>query len=99
MSKNDKDKLVDTVIGEAILSIMESGDEVSFDALIRRLQESLSAEDNGEKQDAIRTAIGGVHDFCTHPVEKRASKRLQVNHRHSRLQCASLVMNEKTVKH
>jgi hypothetical protein len=39
MSKNDKDKLVDTVMGEAILTLLESAEDISFDALIVQLQE------------------------------------------------------------
>ena len=98
MSKNEKEKRVDTVIGEAILSLLESDDDVSFDALIGQLQENLSAEANGDRQEAIRTAISGVHDFRARPQEK-ASTGLQVNPRQSRQPCDSLVMNEKTVKH
>ncbi|MGK9175725.1 hypothetical protein KXR87_21315 [Yokenella regensburgei] len=99
MSKNDKEKLVDTVMGEAVLSILESDDDVSFDALIGQLQESLSAESNDERQEALRSAIGGVHSFRTRPGGKKAPGRLQVTQRKSRLQHASLVMDENTVKH
>lgn len=99
MSKNDKEKLVDTVMGEAVLSILESEDDVSFDALIGQLQEALSTEHDGERQEALRTAIGGVHGFRIRPAEKLAPQRLHLTQRKSRLQHASLVMNEKTVKH
>ncbi len=99
MSKNDKEKLVDTVMGEAVLSILESDDDVSFDALIGQLQESLSAEHDGERQEALRTAIGGVHNFRTRPAGKVAPGRLQVTQRKSRLQHASLIMDVNTVKH
>lgn len=63
MSKNDKERLVDTIMGEAVLHLLENDDNVSFDALIGQLQENLQSETDREKRDAYRTAINGVHQF------------------------------------
>ena len=37
MSKNETDQLVDTVMGEAVLTLLESDDDISYDALIGQL--------------------------------------------------------------
>jgi len=63
MRKNDKEKLVDTIMGEAVLNLLKNDDNVSFDALISQLQENLHNETDREKRDAYRTAINGVHQF------------------------------------
>ncbi|WP_318363799.1 hypothetical protein [Enterobacter sp.] len=63
MSKNDKERLVDTIMGEAVLHLLENDDNVSFDALIGQLQENLQNETDRERRDAFRTAINGVHQF------------------------------------
>jgi len=41
MFKNDSDPLVDTVIGEAVIELLESDSAVSFDELIAKLQENM----------------------------------------------------------
>ncbi|VYT80601.1 hypothetical protein [Metakosakonia massiliensis] len=100
MSKNDKDKLVDTVMGEAVLSLLDSDDDVSFDALIGQLQVSLSAETNGERQEAYRTAISGVHNFRAQPEQRKgAASRLQMTQRKSRMRYSAFASSSKEVKH
>ena len=51
MFKNDSDPLVDTVIGEAVIELLESDSAVSFDELIAKLQESLSHETDSDRRD------------------------------------------------
>lgn len=85
MSKNDVDKLVDAVMGEAVLSLLESVDEVSFDALITQLQENLTDETDSERREAFRSAINGVHHFRNQPVPLMPSADHLSIHRQSSL--------------
>lgn len=89
MFNNENDTLVDTVIGEAVIALLESDKAVSFDELIAKLQESLSSETDSTRQAALRTAIGGIHKFRSQPViakrpaqgaEKDALLRSLINH-------------------
>ena len=59
MSKNDKDRLVDKVMGEADMTLLEADDNVSFDALIGQLQDNLHDETDYGRREAFRTAING----------------------------------------
>lgn len=87
MSKNDKDRLVDKVMGEAVMTLLEADDDVSFDALIGQLQENLHGEIDHGRREAFRTAINGVHHFRTLPDdESHTSNRLRLHKRESRLQ-------------
>jgi len=82
MSKNDKERLVDKVMGEAVMSLLESDDSVSFDALIGQLQVSLHDECDHGRREAFRTAINGVHQFRTLPDSgTRSSRSLKLHKR------------------
>lgn len=81
MSKNDKDRLVDKVMGEAVMSLLEADDSVSFDALIGQLQESLHDEADHGRREAFRTAINGVHHFKTIPESGTSPSRALKLHR------------------
>ncbi|WP_313083874.1 biofilm development regulator YmgB/AriR family protein [Atlantibacter sp.] len=74
MSDNDNQKLVDTVMGEAVMALLESEKAVSFDELIAKLQESLSNETDPQRQAAYRAAIGGIHKFRSQPVVTKHSR-------------------------
>lgn len=63
MRKSDKDRLVDRVMGEAVMSLLEADGSISFDALIGQLQESLHDESDQVRREAFRTAINGVYQF------------------------------------
>lgn len=92
MSKNDKERLVDTIMGEAVLHLLENDDNVSFDALIGQLQENLQNETDRERRDAYRTAINGVHQFRSLQTKSvRAQGSLKENLRSSLAQKASSV--------
>lgn len=100
MSKNDKEKLVDTVMGEAILTLLESADDISFDALIVQLQENLRTETDSERQEAWRSAISGVHHFRTQPENsKKSAWSLQTTQRKNRLRGDTLLNINKAIKH
>lgn len=75
MSKNDKDRLVDKVMGEAVMTLLEADDNVSFDALIGQLQDNLHDETDYGRREAFRTAINGVHHFRAQPDEAESSSR------------------------
>lgn len=84
MSKNDKDRLVDKVMGEAVMTLLEVDDNVSFDALIGQLQDNLHDETDYGRREAFRTAINGVHHFRTLPDEAEGpSRSLKLNRRDS----------------
>ncbi|MDU1951442.1 MULTISPECIES: biofilm development regulator YmgB/AriR family protein [Atlantibacter] len=95
MFKNDSDPLVDTVIGEAVIELLESDSAVSFDELIAKLQESLSHETDSDRQTAYRTAIGGIHKFRNQPV---IAKRPAQGHERDAL-LRSLLNHSETTKH
>ena len=81
MSKNDKDRLVDKVMGEAVMSLLEADDSVSFDALIGQLQENLNDETDHGLREAFRTAISGVHHFRALPGTGSSPSRSLKLHR------------------
>lgn len=81
MSKNDKDRLVDRVMGEAVMSLLEMDDSVSFDALIGQLQESLQQESDQVRREAFRLAINDVHQFKTLPENGSSPSRALKPHR------------------
>ncbi|MGP3592048.1 hypothetical protein [Vagococcus sp. WN89Y] len=100
MSKNETDKLVDSVMGEAVLALLESDDDVSFDALIGQLQEYMLDETDTARRKAFQTAINGVHHYKTQPPLSRRSKgSLQVNRLSSHLPLTGPVMDNKARKH
>ncbi|MCR4457394.1 MULTISPECIES: hypothetical protein [Enterobacteriaceae] len=81
MSKNDKERLVDKVMGEAVMSLLEADDNVSFDALLSQLQESLHDENDHGRREAFRTAINGVHQFRMLPDSGSSPSRSLKLHR------------------
>ncbi len=86
MSKNDKDRLVDKVMGEAVMTLLEADDDVSFDALIGQLQDNLKGELDHGRREAFRTAINGVHHFRTLPDEdEHSTTRVKLPKRDARL--------------
>ncbi|MEX5413662.1 biofilm development regulator YmgB/AriR family protein [Atlantibacter hermannii] len=95
MFKNDNDTLVDTVIGEAVIELLQTDKEVSFDELIAKLQEGLRSETDTLRQSAYRTAIGGIHKFRSQPVI--AKRQAQGTEKDSLLK--SLLGFTTTIKH
>ncbi|WLI77255.1 hypothetical protein Q5705_01445 [Kosakonia sp. H02] len=100
MSKNESDKLVDTVMGEAVLTLLESDDDVSYDALIGQLQAFLRDESDNDRRKAFQTAISGIHHYKTQPVATRGLKgSLQVSRLRSWLPLSGPEMDSKARKH
>lgn len=99
MSKNETDKLVDSVMGEAVLALLESDDDVSFDALIGQLQEYMLDEMDTARRKAFQTAINGVHHYKTLPLSQKVKGSLQVNRLRSRLPLSGLAMDNIARKH
>ncbi|WP_312979794.1 biofilm development regulator YmgB/AriR family protein [Atlantibacter sp.] len=95
MFKNDNDTLVDTVIGEAVIELLQDDKAVSFDELIAKLQEGLSNETDSVRQAAYRTAIGGIHKFRSQPIT--AKRPVYRTERDSLLK--SLLNHTETIKH
>lgn len=100
MSKNETDKLVDIVIGEAVLALLESDDEVSFDALIGQLQEYLLDEVDSKRRNAFQTAISDIHHYKTQPAVARGLKgSSQVSRTRSWLPISGPEIDNKARKH
>lgn len=100
MSKNETDKLVDSVMGEAVLALLESDDDVSFDALIGQLQEYMLDETDTARRKAFQIAINGVHHYKTQPLLSRGlNSTLQANRPRSRLPFSCPTVDSKARKH
>ncbi|KMV34104.1 hypothetical protein [Franconibacter pulveris] len=100
MSKNDNEKLIDTVIGEAIIDMIESGKDISLDALTELLRENLGSEAEGKKQDAYRAAITGIHSIRDDVRRsKRTGGRLKMNNERSKLSFNSASTASKPTRH
>ncbi|WP_333871738.1 hypothetical protein [Kosakonia cowanii] len=99
MSKNESDKLVDTVMGEAVLALLDSDDDVSFDALIGQLQESLMSEADSTRREALQSAISGIHHYKTQPATRGRKSSLQASRLKSRLPLSGPGIDNKARKH
>ncbi|MDF7760723.1 hypothetical protein PU683_14460 [Kosakonia cowanii] len=99
MSKNESDKLVDTVMGEAVLALLDSDDDVSFDALIGQLQESLMSEVDSTRRKALQIAISGIHHYKTQPASRGRKSNLQVSRLKNRLPLSGPGIDNKARKH
>lgn len=63
MSKSPKEKLSDLLIGEAVMSLLDADEEVTFVALLRALTEARDKPENSNRVAAYNTAIADIKDF------------------------------------
>ena len=100
MNKNESEKLIDIVMGEAVLSLLSSGEDVSFDTLIMQLQKFLMDEADSGRRKAFQAAISGIHRYKTQPTATRELKgSLQVSRLRSRLPLTGPATDSKARKH
>lgn len=99
MSKSDKDKLTDAVMGEAVIAIIKSGSDVSFNTLLEHLQNGLRTETDSERQDAYRAAIGGVHNFRILRTERQSADGRQTLKQNRSKLLFDTILNSNTTKH
>ncbi|MBV4366015.1 hypothetical protein ACMGGR_16155 [Erwinia sp. BNK-24-b] len=62
MYRNDEEKLVDIVLGEAVLALLKGDAAINNAALIRQLQAMSAVEKNATRQRACRQAITDVRN-------------------------------------
>lgn len=63
MSKSDIDKLVDIIMGEAVLKLLESDAAISYDALIDQLRTSMHSETDPQRRQACARTLSDVRAF------------------------------------
>ena len=60
MRNNETGKMSETLIGEAVMELLETNDEISFDALVKALREASMRPENRAKAQAYTRAIADV---------------------------------------
>lgn len=63
MSKSQKEKLSDLLIGEAVMSLLDADEEVTFVALLRTLTHARNKPENRHKIAAYDVAIADVNAY------------------------------------
>lgn len=74
MLKNFKERLVDVVMGEAILELVEADKPISVASLVTQLKEDLLLEESAARREAIQAAIGEVYQKAH--LRKTAEKKV-----------------------
>lgn len=57
MNRSDHERLTDELIGEATLSLLKENGPISMKLLLQRLQQMLSAEQDGQRRNVLSQII------------------------------------------
>jgi len=88
MKRSDVDKLIDELIGEAVLSLLKENGPINTHALVQRLRSMKAHEKDPERRDAIGNVIaeinsgdGGFKHYraVTERTELEGSQRVKSN--------------------
>ncbi|MBN7120573.1 hypothetical protein BSU01_02415 [Erwinia billingiae] len=86
MDKNDEEKRVDILLGEAVMVLLKEDAAISNAALIKQLRLQSEMETDPRQKRAYRLAVSEVRNYASagtplprHQVHNRDKKRLLVN--------------------
>lgn len=60
MYRNENERLSDTIMGEAVIELLDESAPITISSLLLKLQAFLIREENANKEKAIRRAIDEV---------------------------------------
>ncbi|WP_338563928.1 hypothetical protein [Erwinia sp. E_sp_B04_7] len=78
MYKNEDEKLIDILLGEAVMVLLKDDAAISNAALIRQLQAMASAESDTVRQRACRRAISEVRSYMA--ADHESNKHENMTH-------------------
>ncbi|WP_075182105.1 hypothetical protein [Pantoea sp. 1.19] len=65
MYRSDEEKLIDTILGEAVIALLKGGGAINNAILIRQLQNMAASEKDPARQQACKQAIAEVRNNMT----------------------------------
>lgn len=76
MHRKEDERLSDTVVGEAVIELLDESAPVTDNSLLFRLQDFLSREENANRKKAVRRAIDTVKAATDRPGSLRQNDTL-----------------------
>ncbi|WP_227852760.1 hypothetical protein [Klebsiella oxytoca] len=70
MNSGDFDPLTDSLIGEAVLSLLKNKGPITTQALVNKLQAMLTGEADKKRRDAIGRIIDEINNMVAHRGKK-----------------------------
>lgn len=83
MSQSDKEKLIDIVIGEAVVALLDSDSQIKGSALIAKLHSMAASTSDHLRKEAILEAIAEI--VVELPEKKIGEARFQEDMRSSQI--------------
>ena len=74
MNSSDVDKLIDQLIGEAVLSLLKERGPVTTDALVQRLRSMKTHEKNPQRRETLAKVIAEMGETTIPFMRRRAAQ-------------------------